>query len=271
MPDQQPPELIVVKGRKLGLNPPTQVNRMRCLHWHDYFNAAQLPPPKPFTSGIGGDPRLFRNRYPDTRMFDNDTLGCCVVAARGHAMLCWGGISGNPVQVTDAEVKSSYFRQTGGADDGLDIMTSLNDWMTVPFAGNLLTGYVALNPNNLADLNQALQYFGNVTYGIGLPVAWQNLNDWPAPPNGVARGSWNPGSWGGHCVSQVDGGPENVWVKSWGMNIPFANAAVPIYASEAYVLLDPLWFSRLTSLSIQGMNLAALKSDLAAFKASIPG
>lgn len=63
----------------------------------------------------------------DSRMWLNDTYGCCVVAAFCAQLLRNEKFEqGVEVYAPDSDVEAEYFQQTGGADSGLDPLGYLN-------------------------------------------------------------------------------------------------------------------------------------------------
>src|SRR5215813_5982087 len=64
-----------------------------------------------------------------TPMFGNDVHGDCVIAGRAHQTLRFEDIEqGSVLMITDKDVLKEYFKETGGADNGLVVFDSLNEW-----------------------------------------------------------------------------------------------------------------------------------------------
>ncbi len=62
-------------------------------------------------------------------MFANDVHGDCVIAARAHLTLRFEDIEqGSILMIKDQDVLKEYFKESGGADHGLNILDSLNEW-----------------------------------------------------------------------------------------------------------------------------------------------
>lgn len=242
---------------KLGLLPPNRKQIARRLQFRDYAPVGALPPVPTESSRY--------TLYPDARMMGNDRLGDCVIAAHGHQCLQWSGVSGNPYDITLKEIEDSYFRQTGGPDSGLDIMSSLDDWRKLAFGGNTLGAYVSINPTDHNATKSSIDVFGGAITGVNLPLAWQGQSTWAAPPSGRAPrlGNWAPGSWGGHSVAAIGFTAQYMYVRSWGELVPVEWAAVDIYFSEIYCLLDNLWINKVTQQSVGGFKFADLQTDLA--------
>jgi hypothetical protein len=267
---ETPPDLVIVKegepqpalAGKLGMIAPSPRKLMSQLQFRDYVTAT-LPKAPPDTTGVGGDPRPYRERYSDNQMLANDQLGNCVMAERGHAINSWAGVSGNPAKVTRQEVVANYFRLTGGADTGLVIIDALNDWKSRAFAGTKIAGFVSINPTDIEAIKLAIWMFGGVCCGVNLPNAWQGQSTWAGPPGGrLPRvGPWAAGSWGGHCIRAFDFNNDQFYVRSWASKIEVPWAALP-YFSEFYAVLDELWVSLLTEEAASGFNWEALNNDL---------
>jgi len=81
----------------------------------------ELPESYDIDSALGG--------IDDDRMFNNDTLGCCVIAAQAHDIFRKekSEIGAQP-EITDEAVKAEYLNQTGGLDTGLVMLDSLKKW-----------------------------------------------------------------------------------------------------------------------------------------------
>jgi hypothetical protein len=200
-------------------------------------------------------------------MFGNDQYGDCVMAAIFHAMLSWTGVSGNPTGDTSQwrqECVSTYFKLTGGADNGLVIIDTLNYWTKNAIAGNKLAGFVSINPSDIEAIKLAIWMFGGADFGVNLCNAWQGTNIWAPPPGGKSPrvGPYAPGSWGGHSIFGFDYNEEYLFVRSWAEKVYVPWASLPIYFSEVHVPLDELWVSALTEESASGFNWAALNNDL---------
>lgn len=65
----------------------------------------------------------------NNRMFLNDQYGDCVIAARAHQTFRFEKFEqGRQIKISDQEVIDQYFKETGGGDWGLVLLSSLNYW-----------------------------------------------------------------------------------------------------------------------------------------------
>lgn len=223
-----------------------------------------LPPVPTETSWITNVP----GQWP---MYLNDQLGDCVVAAMGHMIQQWSFYStGNKISVTDQQVLATYEILGGyqpgnpSTDNGVVMLDALNWWRQTGFAGHKILAYMSVDWNNLTEVFQAIQLFGNVFLGVALPVTTQGKDDWTITGQGPNGNDPNAavGSWGGHCIPIMAASPQTLSVVSWGQRLKMSHNFLSDYAEEAYVVLSPDWFSKLGE-SPGNFDLNALTEDLA--------
>jgi hypothetical protein len=222
--------------------------------------AAPLPKKKDWLSGI-----------PSIPMYDNDTLGCCVIARMAHQLDLWSYLTtGKIIGFTDAQIISMYSAIGGyvpgdpSTDNGCDMLTAMNYWRKNGFAGQkdlAIEAFIEVNPMNPVEFAWGISWFGSTAIGLQLPTAIQTLNDWPAPPN--LTGDWTPGSWGGHDVPAGAYFPGAQIVETWGATIVMSDLFFKSYCDEMYIVFFPDWVMA-DGVSPSGLNMAQLKADLAA-------
>jgi hypothetical protein len=99
------------------------------------------PPAVDYTQGI-----------EDWGMMLNDKLGCCTIAALGHALQTWTAASNQELTVPDSTILDYYRKWDGydpanpGSDQGGVELEILNDWRQQEFAGRTLDAFVAIEP-----------------------------------------------------------------------------------------------------------------------------
>lgn len=127
----------------------------------------ELLPPLPdhydVDEGVGG--------IDNKRMFGNDKYGCCVIAAQAHQTFRFEKFEqGEQIEITDQEVIDEYFRQTGGADRGLILLLSLNQWRNVgwPVGGKTYMAYAhaAVDWKNHEEVCHCIHLLGGVDFGM---------------------------------------------------------------------------------------------------------
>ncbi len=107
--------------------------------------AAAIAPPSScdYTRGIKG-----------WGMMLNDKLGCCTIAAVGHAVQIWTANASKEITVPDSTILSYYERwdgynpQDASTDRGGVELDVLNDWRQQGFSGHSLDAYVSVGLGN---------------------------------------------------------------------------------------------------------------------------
>lgn len=261
-------ERVIVPGKRLGAQPPIPLDP-RTLRLSKYIKA--LPPP-PTNSG-------YIDKVSSWPMDLNDTLGDCTVAAASHMIQQWTTYAKaapyllSEAQVLDAyEAVSGYNPNSPNSDNGAVMVNVLRYWQKTGIGGHKITAYAAVNPANHAEMKQAVQLFGNVYIGIGLPITAQspvtgdNGNPvWGMPPNG-AVGDGAQYSWGGHCVPIVGYGVDaqgnsGTEVVTWGQLYDMTWGFSDLYVTEAWAVLSEDWIEQ-DNQSPSGFATAVLLADL---------
>ena len=180
-----------------------------------------------------------------TPMFGNDTYGCCVISGRAHQTLRFELVEQKKIiPITTAEVTDEYFNESGGADSGLIMLTSIGLWRKRGWmAGKkryFIRAYSEVNRARVNEVKTAI--FMNLGVGIGLRLpntAEKEMQAGKPWTQTTGTGS-KPGSWGGHYV-YVSGytklGPTCV---TWGRKQQMSWAFFSAYCDEAYAIIDAL-------------------------------
>lgn len=179
-------------------------------------------------------------------MFKNDTLGCCVIAERGHQTRRFKfAETGTKLTISDKEITNEYFKETGGPDSGLVILDSLNAWRRGWKAGGK-----TLKIKAFAEINRGLQeevkttVFSDIGCAIGveLPISAATQIDAGKVWDVVTGKNGKVGSWGGHCVMvdgyEMDGKTLLLNCITWGQKQRMTWAFWLKYCSEAYAVFD---------------------------------
>jgi hypothetical protein len=229
----------------------------RTLKLSDYL--VKLPSPPDSVSWTAG--------IPSWPMMGNDTLGDCVEAAMGHMVEEWSHFAGQGSIPSDQAVITAYSGIGGyvpgdpSTDQGSDMLTALNYWRKTGIAGHKILAFVALNTQNLVELQTAMWLFGNAFIGIQLPLSVHYAESWSVPQHGTSTPAGAIGGWGGHCVPVVGGNPLGTTVVTWGQTMFMSRNFYKVYADEAYAVLSQDWLNR-AGFSPANFNLAQLKADL---------
>lgn len=210
----------------------------------------------------------------------NDALGDCTVACAGHEMLQWSTYAGHPFRPTDAQILQAYSAVSGytpgdpNSDVGAVVLNVLKYWRKIGIAGHKILAFVSVDPKNHTEVKQAIQLFGNVYLGIGLPITAQRpttgvngLPVWSMPKHGVS-GDGAPWSWGGHACPAAGFGSDakgntGLEVITWGQVYDMTWGFFDTYVDEAYCILSLDWIDGFGT-APSGFDLATLQADLAA-------
>ena len=211
-----------------------------------------------------------------SRILGNDTLGDCTAAGAFHTgglFLANAGVT--PVPFTEAEVIAFYSATSGyvpgdpDTDNGADEVTVLNYWKQTGLipGQHKITGYMAVDPTNKIEQQQAMWLFESLYFGIELPDAW--VNPMPGASGFVwdVAGGANPNY--GHCFVGVGYNAQGVQIDSWGMIGTITWGAINKYCrpspgGELYTILGPDSISKATAKNAAGFDATQLLADLQA-------
>jgi hypothetical protein len=226
-----------------------------------YLRAVPTPPPA--VDWTGG-----RTSFG---MMLNDTLGCCTIAAKGHAVQTWTLNLGSELTVPDSVILAAYESECGynpadpSTDQGGVEVDVLNLWRQNGFAGHGLFAYADPKPANRLHVEQSIALFGGVYIGISLPLSAQNQTVWDVVPD-PGDGSTVPGSWGGHAVFCPAYDPTGLTCITWGALQQMTWAWWDMYCDESHTLFSYDWLkSSLVNPSL--VDKATLEADLLAVSA----
>jgi hypothetical protein len=180
-----------------------------------------------------------------TPVFANDRFGDCVIAGRAHQTLRFELIEQKRViAITDSDVVTEYFLETGGADEGLIVLDSLKRWRTKGWkaAGDsyFITAFAEIDRGAASEVKRTVYTDLGVGLGLALPISAQAEFE-AGKPWRITSGSGSTlNSWGGHYV-YVTGyttlGPTCV---TWGRKQQMSWAFFSRYCDEAYAVIDAI-------------------------------
>lgn len=195
-------------------------------------------------------------------MLGNDTKGDCGIAGLEHGFMADSSILGvkNPSFPTAAQALNYYATYDKGQDIGV-VLSQYLAYVKDQFQGYYGEQVAAYAPVNVQDINTL--HFTIDAYGFaytGIAVYRQMEADFgngqPWTLNSITGGIA-----GGHCIPIVGYDSNYLYAITWGGVQPIAYPAWARIASEAWAVI--------TRTQVQagndgrGINLAALKSDLA--------
>jgi hypothetical protein len=228
--------------------------------------AIDLPTP-PRIFGFGG-------LYGNWGMLGNDDYGDCVFAGAAHETMLWNKLRGGvDVPMATQTTLQDYSDVTGfdpadpGSDNGTDMLEALSYRRSTGVRDaksnrHKVSAYVALTPGDFDQAIQACYVFGAIGIGFLVPdTIWDqwdqgeywDLVDKAAPIDG---GHYVPGVGSRNSAARIT-------IITWGRRWQMTRAFYEYYVDEAYAMLSEEQL-RADGTGIHGLDLAALKADLAA-------
>lgn len=201
---------------------------------------------------------------------ENQNIGDCTAAAVGHAYQIWTANAREEWTPTDGQVGKFYSATTGydpknpATDQGgieIDVLSYL---LRDGFCGRHIEGFAAINVADIENIKRAIDLFGGVYIGLGLPLSAQTQDVWDVPAGG-ATGQGAPNSWGGHAVFCPAYDAGGLTCITWGALKRMTWAFWQAYADEAYAIVAGAWIK--SGASPAGIKVSDLVADMAALKA----
>jgi hypothetical protein len=189
-------------------------------------------------------------------MFGNDTKGDCTIAAIGNLAIAWTFSIGRPAIPSVDELLAIYAILSPD-DQGCVMLDVLKYWRQNAIAGVKLGAFAQVNVQNQQEMQVALELFGGLYTGVGLPIAAQTQDIWDVSSGRKSIAD----SWGGHCVP-FGSYAANWDCVTWGALKAATWPWIQEYMQEAYVLITPDWFTS-SGKTPEGLDLPTLTSDLA--------
>ncbi len=140
-----------------------------------------------------------------TPLFGNDQYGDCVMAGRAHQTLRFEKAEQNKlIAIADNDVLHEYFNETGGADSGLVVLDSLNEWRSKGWLAAKrrykIKAFAQIAQSKRTEVKRAV--FMDIGLGLGLTLPDAALPQFYAgKPWAVVRGkAGQPNPSNGHYV-----------------------------------------------------------------------
>jgi len=113
-----------------------------------------------------------------TPMFANDVHGDCVIAARAHLTLRFEHIEqGSVLMISDNDVVKEYWKESGGADDGLNMLDSLKAWRQTGWLAAgfpyKINAFAQITPTGHDEVQAAIYLLTAAYVGLALPKSAQ--------------------------------------------------------------------------------------------------
>ncbi len=235
---------------------PQRVDR-RTIQLKTVFMLQNLPP-LPLTYDVDSEFTAFN----DNHMYGNDVYGDCVMAGRAHMTLRFEDFEQSQViPITDKDVENEYFAETGGSDDGLVMLDSLNLWRKSGWtaAGKVynIYAYAQLDITNHNELMYSVYLLRGAYVGFNVPQSAMDQFNAGQPWTVVAD---DGGIVGGHCVYIVGYNQTGPVCVTWGQKQQMNWAFWDKYFDEAYVVIDNIdsWMNPATD----PVNISQLQQEL---------
>jgi len=200
------------------------------------FLVKKALPPLPATFDVDS---AFTN-FSDTNMFGNDQYGDCVIAGRAHMTLRFEDFEQSlllPISTKDCTTE--YFKETGGQDSGLDMLTSLNLWrksgLTAADKIYTIYAYAQINKSNHDELMYSVFLLKGAYTGFNVPKSAMDQFNAGQPWTVVAN---DGGIEGGHCVYIVGYDSTGPVCVTWGAKQHMTWEFWDKYFDEAYAVID---------------------------------
>ena len=217
-----------------------------------------------------------------SNVYDNDTLGCCVIAGLNHVMGVETGNAdgGQPVVVTNDQIVKEYGAIGGyvpgdaATDQGCDEKTAFDYYSQQGWSnGTKAAGYLAVDATNRAEVQAAIYLFENVIYGVSLPDGW--VNPFPGGNGFTWDVAGAPDPQNGHCFVAAGYDATGTKICTWGLLGTLTWAANAAYAVDSaqggmlWVILSPDEISKAQSKAPNGVDWSSLVSDFDAIGGNI--
>jgi hypothetical protein len=245
------------------------------LRFANYLDVSALPKPPASTDYSAKASAAL------ARMYKNDVLGCCVVAAGDHLEgVATGNATGTPWLASDAQVVHDYSAIGGyvpgqpSTDQGCNEEDAFAYWGAHGFAnGTKLAGYIAIDATNKAQCEAALWLFESAFFGVGLPDAW--VDPFPSGPGFVWDVAGQADDNNGHAFLGVGYGTRGMTISTWGMLGTITWAAIARYAQaqaggQLFALLTPDMLAKGQTKAPNGFAWADLIADFDAMGGHVP-
>lgn len=203
--------------------------------------------------------------YP---MDGNDVDGDCTIAGAAHfiaALNKW--LKKRDHVPTAAQVKTEYFKETGGQDTGLVEANVLKKWQTVGLFGHKIAAYAPIKPTDLNGIKQAIAFYGGCYLGILCPDSAQRQFEQQEETGKQVPWTYEGEQTDdGHCVIALGYTADGLLCATWGAPDPLPAVLITWdflahYLEEAWVILShELVEAKKDTL---GVNVPALQADIA--------
>ena len=159
---------------------------------------------------------------------------------------------------------SGYDRSRPETDQGAEMIDVLKEMRNgAGLAGQRIGAFAAVDPLNREHVDAAVNLCGWLFVGVDLPIATETQTVWDAAPLGQEFDfRYRPNSRGPHAMAMLGYDALHVIFVTWGGVKVATRRWFHAYCSEAWAVVDSLWFDDTSMLTPSGFNLSQLMSDL---------
>lgn len=233
---------------KLGLILPPKIDD-RTIPLSAILKTEQLPP-----LPVSYDVDETLGGIEDNFMFNNSIYGDCVIAQQAHFILRLEKYEqGTQIPIADKEVTDEYFRQSGGADNGLYMLNAMKEWrnhgILIGDKVYYIYAFAKAEPLDHTQIKYCIYLFNGLPFGM--QVYQTDINQFYASEpwhltnnNGAFRGGHGVYTFSyktqhndcPHCLTgwNEDGLTCMTWGKKQFIEWPFWDSRV----QEAYGIVD---------------------------------
>ena len=221
----------------------------RTLKFSTILNKANLPP---LPAEYDIDAAL---GVSDKRMFLNDTYGDCVEAGSAHMINRFEMFECKAMpDIPDADVKTQYFKETCGGDNGLVLLDHLNLWRKegLSFGGKIYTidAFASIHWKDHTEVAYAIYLLNGIYLGMQVPAFF--MSGFENGKRYFDTQCTNRRIEGGHCiyghaykklpkkikvVGFNDVGPI---IETWAEDVQLTWKFWDLYLDEAYAIVDSI-------------------------------
>jgi len=227
---------------------------VRTLRFETYLRKPQVPD-IPITFNV--DWRFIQ--IIESRMFLNDTFGCCVISGRANQTLRLECRETDIVpDITDEAIKAEYFKESGGADSGLYMLDSLKCWRKgwkICENSQVYTihAFAEVDRFNQELLCAGIFLLNGLQIGFSVP---QSAMDQFYSDQVWDVVQYDGGIKGGHCVYPFAYNEQGPVVWTWAKEQQTTWAFVRKYWDEVYAVVDSRnpWLGNRSPLDIEQMD-----------------
>ena len=193
--------------------------------------------------------------FTDWRMFLNDLIGCCGLAAVWHLVMLWTKQGGKEVNITDKNVEESYEKfgydpNDPSTDKGVVLRDVLKFWKKYGFKDadgkiHKIGAYARVNFTDHEEVKLAQYLFSGLYMGFNVPKFFMLL--FQSGQLIIDNQNTNTEIEGGHCVIPTGYGPivikkvtkEGIWVITWGVAVFITWEFWDRWVDECWVVFSP--------------------------------